>query len=143
MSIPLFFEAQRLEREVYVDGGLLWNLPIEVFDQDGDPSASTLGVIVREPKDVQPQKIRRFHDYAFAMLRTLIRAQERDLDSPARTAGRVVHVDDLGISPVNFNITDAQKWALVEAGRVATHGHLERCEEEARYRTSARKVVAA
>jgi hypothetical protein len=40
----------------------------------------------------------------------------------------VVQIEDLGISPVDFGISQAQKWALVDAGRVATHALLDRRE---------------
>jgi NTE family protein len=52
MSIPLFFEASRYDGELYVDGGLLWNVPVEMFDDEGEPFLSTLGVVVRNPLNV-------------------------------------------------------------------------------------------
>ncbi|HEX7480467.1 MAG TPA: patatin-like phospholipase family protein [Polyangiales bacterium] len=132
MSIPLFFQAVRLENELYVDGGVLWNLPLEVFDHDGEPDPGTLGVIVREPNESNPQSIRSVGEHAVAMFRTLIRSQEGSLDYRPAMAERVVQIDDLGISPVNFFLSAPQKWALVEAGRVATHALLEQREQEAR-----------
>jgi len=37
MSIPLFFKPVIFEKELYVDGGLLTNYPIQVFDYQIDP----------------------------------------------------------------------------------------------------------
>jgi NTE family protein len=42
MSIPLFFAAVMFNGEVHVDGGAVWNYPIEIFDGD-EPSPATLG----------------------------------------------------------------------------------------------------
>lgn len=125
MSIPWFFEAQRLERELYVDGGVLWNLPVELFDVMGEPNDGTLGFIVREPNQKKPTLIERPHQYMESLLRTLARSQEGSLDSHPSTRGRVVQIDDLDIAPTDFGISDPQKWALVEAGRVATHALFE------------------
>lgn len=127
MSIPLFFEARRYNGDLYVDGGLLWNVPVEIFDAPETPFLSTLGVVVRDPINVDAWKLRWPHDYAAALLRTLTRGQDGHVlqyDDQAR----VVQIDDLGISPVDFAITQAQKWALVDAGRVATHALLDRRE---------------
>jgi NTE family protein len=132
MSIPLFFQAVRLENELYVDGGVLWNLPLEVFDHEGEPDPGTLGIIVRESGEANPQPIRSVPEYAAALLRTLIRAQQGSLDYRPAIAERVVQIDDLGISPVDFFMSAPQKWALVEAGRVATHALLERREHDVR-----------
>ena len=32
MSIPLVFASRELDSETYVDGGVLWNYPITIFD---------------------------------------------------------------------------------------------------------------
>jgi len=43
MSIPYFFEPIKLKESYIVDGGLLSNFPIELFDSDGPPDWPTFG----------------------------------------------------------------------------------------------------
>ena len=35
MSIPLFFAAVKKNHSIYVDGGVTWNYPIDLFDEKG------------------------------------------------------------------------------------------------------------
>ncbi len=43
MSIPFFFEPVKLKNSYIVDGGLLSNFPVELFDSDGPPEWPTFG----------------------------------------------------------------------------------------------------
>lgn len=126
IAIPLFFEARRLEGDLYVDGGLLWNLPVEAFDPPGQVNPHTLGLLVQEEREQEAWPIRTPHDYVSALFGTLLQAQDADLrDSPADRT-RVVTINDLGISPVNFMITREQKAQLIAVGRETTERFLAR-----------------
>lgn len=43
MSIPFFFEPVKLKDSYIVDGGMLSNFPVELFDSDGVPEWPTFG----------------------------------------------------------------------------------------------------
>lgn len=123
MSVPLLFEAPRFEGELYADGAVLGDAPVEIWSDEGEPSDSSLGFTVREAPDAHPRRITRPGAYYAALLRTLAKSQQREF-----AGDRVVEIEDLGISPLQFKIGQAQKWALVDAGRVATHRFLDRTE---------------
>lgn len=42
MSIPLFFQAVHTNAQIYVDGGLLMNYPVKVFDRESYVEADTI-----------------------------------------------------------------------------------------------------
>lgn len=117
IAIPLFFEARALEGDLYVDGGVLWNLPVEVFDEPNQVNAATLGLLVQEEKEAEAWPIHNAHDYVSALFGSLLRAQDADLEDSPADRSRVVTIGDLGISAVNFEITQEQKAALVNTGR--------------------------
>lgn len=117
IAIPLFFEARSLEGDLYVDGGVLWNLPVEAFDAPGQVNAATLGLLVQEEKQAEAWPIHNAHDYVSALFGSLLRAQDADLEDSPADHSRVVTIGDLGISPVHFDITQEQKAALVNNGR--------------------------
>lgn len=56
MSIPVYFEPVRWENpetgkeHIIVDGGLLSNFPVWLFDADGEPDWPTFGLLLVEPE---------------------------------------------------------------------------------------------
>jgi NTE family protein len=125
IAIPLFFEAKQLDGDLYVDGGLLWNLPVEAFDPPDSVNPRTLGLLVQERAHPEPWPIDGARSYAMALFATLLRAQDSDLQLSPGDRSRVVTIDDLGISPVHFDITREQKTALIDSGHAATLRFLE------------------
>jgi NTE family protein len=124
MAIPLFFEARRVAGDVYVDGGVLWNVPVEAFDTPIAANPETLGLMIKE-RASEPAPVRSLHDFAEALFRTILRGQEADTEARPASQGRVVAIDDLGISATNFAVTREQKQALVDEGFRATNRFLD------------------
>ena len=168
MSIPLFFSAVRNMREdVYVDGGMLDNYPIKVFDREKYLQKSKLKKHTRIPKyyreenlklaAIQPksskfvynketlgfrldsgseiavfrdgaepphEKIDDFFDYAWALIKTILNAQNNKhlhSDDWHRTA----YINTLGVGTTDFDLTDETKKNLVESGVKGTTDYLE------------------
>lgn len=164
MSIPLFFAARRSARgDVYVDGGVLDNYPIKLFDRtkylstenftepeyykkinaqfnDADRPISsyvynkeTLGfrldtkeeiAVFRDHAEPPHTKIDNFFDYTWALIHTVIEAQQSSHlhgDDWART----VYIDTLGISTTDFDLTDSKKKELVNSGKEGTSKYFE------------------
>lgn len=164
MSIPLFFAAKRSPRgDVYVDGGMLDNYPIKLFDRskyanpanysipeyykqinDGlanqdRPVATyvynkeTLGFrldtqqeisIFRDHAEPPHYKVDNFFDYAWALISTLMDAQDSahlHSDDWART----VYIDTLGVGTTEFDLSGDKKKALEQSGRDGTAKYLQ------------------
>ncbi len=142
MSIPLFFEAVPFEQSLYVDGGVSWNYPIDLFDGVtrqpvlGRPEVSpevgaspeTLGFFLGTPQQIEaakqgwkplPVSITGFKSYAQALLNfmlhtsTLLHVDEAALE-------RTVFIDNAGIGSTEFTLTAAQQQRLMDNGVLAT-----------------------
>jgi NTE family protein len=130
-SIPFFFEPVTLRASVdgahrvstLVDGGVLSNFPIAVFDRtDGRPPRwPTFGVRLSMRSDgrVQTTEVRGTVSLALSLVETMLEACDaQHIDDPCVQA-RSVFVDTSGISPVDFGITDEQQEQLLLAGHEA------------------------
>lgn len=120
MSIPFFFYPVQQWGSYFVDGGLLSNYPLELFDSGGPPLYPTIGFLMYEPDTPRdalslPNKITGPFSAFEAMLKTAANARDTwymDQDKLART----VRMDSLGIQATDFQITRTQSEALFNAG---------------------------
>ena len=122
MSIPFFFAAKELQGDIFVDGGVLRNYPLDVFDEQV-PNPATLGFhLGAEPQRESIEDFLRFTEGVFL---TLLEVQvDRTCRTPADVK-RSVFIDTLGISTTDFGITREQKIALIEQGEKATRAYLQ------------------
>jgi NTE family protein len=119
MSIPFFFRPVRhnvpAETVTWVDGGLLSNFPVDVFDPpDGSPARwPTLGIKLSARQVVVPQ----CHEghgplaEAIACVRVAIDNADRNYLTPAAVA-RTIFVDTDHISATDFDLTAEQRQLL-------------------------------
>jgi NTE family protein len=137
MSIPFFFEPVRWpnprtrDREVIVDGGMLSNFPVWLFDSPGVPDWPTIGVkfVDADPRTDLGQGMARDPiggtvDYIKALIETMSKFYDRlylDTDTFART----ISVPTNGLSATNFDLRPQDKRALYAAGQEAAKDFLE------------------
>jgi NTE family protein len=133
MSIPFFFRPVTVHtptgKTTWVDGGMLSNFPITVFDRtDGKPSRwPTWGVkLSARPASAQvDQPAHNNFALAISCLRTLLSGWDRyHLDDEGVTA-RTMFVDTDKISSIDFDITRDQQQLLFGNGRKAAASFLE------------------
>ena len=174
MSIPLFFAAIKGidgDDHIYVDGGLLDNYAVKVFDRMNYVSdeanirrteyyqkineklraskaktrslnpvneyiynKETLGFrldaqeeidFYLDPNASAPTKeIKSFFTYTKALITTLIDFQN-NVHLHSDDWQRTVYIDTLGISSIDFGLSDAKKTKLVESGKDFTEAYLE------------------
>jgi NTE family protein len=141
MSIPFFFTPVHVDAPAHaddtnnyaagpvtwVDGGLLSNFPVEVFDRsDGQPSRwPTIGVKLSAPK-ATPVATHDVHTplrEAIACLRTALDNSERFYVPPGK-AKRTIFVDSFGIAATDFHLTDGDKTRLYDSGTKAAKKYL-------------------
>lgn len=128
MSIPFFFVPGTLDhptegRSTIVDGGILSNFPLWIFDEEtpGKPPAwPTFGFRLVDKVTERPAAIDGVTDLLAAMFRTMTLAPDRRHLSP-RHQGRAVDIDlnGLGISATQFNASNDQKDLLYARGYAA------------------------
>jgi NTE family protein len=150
MSIPIFFEPIELPVPInggqknclFVDGGVVWNYPIELFDQKQfipdfkpDPYANlnanpkTLGLKLDSEENIKilqnPQILK--HDgglpaptngmeYALYLLDDLMNSQNFSMLLFSRNENRTVNISGCGIQGTNFKLTPEQEQQLFNSG---------------------------
>lgn len=142
MSIPLFFEAFPFDGHLYVDGGVSWNYPIDLFDGlirhpiIGKPPVpaevgtctETLGFSLGTREQIQrlekdglplPISISDLKSYTKALFNFMLSASNQlhlDPDSIQRT----VFIDNANVATTDFTLSDELKRKLVDNGVLAT-----------------------
>lgn len=123
MSIPFFFEARSHEGDVYCDGGVLYNYPIDFFDPTSNgyrtPTRETLGFHFFNPGGTTPpiNDVRRFTG---GVMDAILDLQDIQLQANPGDESRTVFIDTLGVSFTDFHLSDETKLALIAQGRTAT-----------------------
>ena len=127
MSFPVFFEAVHMAlpggpEDVWVDGGVLRNYAITVFDSESGPNPDVLGLHLGGAP--AHQEIPDFDKYVKQLFDTLLSAQ---VDAFCRTPAdvqRSVFIDPLGISTLDFDLSTQQKCDLIASGAAAMTRYL-------------------
>lgn len=111
---------------VFVDGGAVWNYPIEIFD-DASPNPATLGLHLGllGKKPPPPRPIHELIEYVKRLYDAITRVQSDYFERSPADVARSVFIDDLGLSATDFAITEAQKDALIANGVAATTAYLD------------------
>jgi NTE family protein len=133
MSIPFFFDPVRFEapahndgtdsyaagKVTWVDGGLLSNFPVEVFDRsDGLPSRwPTIGIKLSaaSPTPITPHDPGNAFSEAIACVRTALDNDARYYVPPDK-AVRTIFVDSLGLAATDFHLSQDDQKALFANG---------------------------
>jgi NTE family protein len=141
MSIPFFFKPvvhknrKTRKEHVIVDGGLLSNFPVWLFDCEGrDPRWPTFGARLVEPEPSmaighrvsgQDGGLRRgsLADYIKSLALTMMEAHDR-LYIDRVTFARTISIKTLGVGTTEFDISEERMKALYESGRKAAKDFL-------------------
>lgn len=124
MSIPLFFKAWTFtnnnpDNHIYVDGGTVYNFPITIFDNNGNPNEQTLGLFLTNLGTPPPPSTLGY-DHLFQYVKdlfdTMLDAQSIDFLNNAEEKSHTIIIDNLGISGTNFGLTKDQQTALYNSG---------------------------
>jgi NTE family protein len=127
-SIPFFFRPKKLKRpggetSWLVDGGMLSNFPVDVFDRtDGQPSRwPTIGIKLSAEKSpgTGGRKVSGLISLAKALVGTLTGWYDRMHINDPDVIKRTIFVDTTGVRATDFGITKRQQDQLYENGRVA------------------------
>lgn len=124
MSIPFFFEPVvidyrgargKKQRSHIVDGGLLSNYPVHLFDDPGVPSWPTFGFDLRESARPKPATIRGPISLGLAVFNTMFSAMDRRYIEKENW-DRTIPIPTLGVGTTDFDLTARKKEALFKSG---------------------------
>lgn len=135
MSIPLFFRAWQFpdsqpNSHIYVDGGVMYNYPIDAFDSDETAANETLGFYLTDltgnptPPNDLTFGVSHLETYIKSLFESLMDSQNVMVQENGFEEERTVQVNDLGISAIDFGITPAQALQLYNSGLNATQTFL-------------------
>lgn len=137
MSIPVFFEPFQLldftseeanlnvpGHVTFVDGGLVSNFPLSLFDVKGKPRCPTFGLLIDEMKGKQPEpnKVDNLFELGMAMFETTREYGDKAYvaENPS-AAARIIRMSNVGvqgkkIGTTDFDIADEDKIQLFKNG---------------------------
>jgi len=126
MSIPFVFQPLIWNNNTYVDGGTMYNYPIEVFDEELPPE-KTLGFILSTQSSVlTPQ--RRDDNGILSHLACIYDALMNvsyEYCFRMENHHRTVFIDSAGIGVLDFKLNEDQKKSLKDNGYKATMDYFE------------------
>lgn len=136
MSIPFFFTPGMLAGSTIVDGGILSNFPLWIYDVTTPhrrPQWPTFGFRISEEMERQP--VKNALDIFTGMLQTMMVASDRyHIQQYAQE--RVINIDTSIVTATEFNLTAEAKDELYKNGYLATKEFLlETWDWEAHLRT--------
>lgn len=143
MAIPFFFEPYRCDvtvthpdgsrhrvRHTFVDGGMLSNFPVEVFDRPSGeaPRWPTFGIKLSakiEDKDKSlPKRVHGPIDQFMAMIGTLTSFHDALYVNRADVQARTIFVDTFGVRATDFDLDRDTQQRLYDSGRRAAETFL-------------------
>jgi len=142
MSIPFVFTPVEHRGHLYVDGGVLDNYPIHVFDGlfPGDsknmsckPNDRVLGLqllTIEDDKDIfnpdlSPEKIDSLFEYGISFIHTFMMENDRRF-ATAQNIQRTIHIITPQFSLSKFDISPTEKMDLIDRGRLACKSFFEK-----------------
>lgn len=122
MSIPLYFKPVKFfyynNCSYVVDGGILSNFPIWIFDTEGTPKRPTIGFkLVDNSKKYNDSTNKKmdFVSYLFDIIGTMIDKNE-EIYVKDKDAVRTVFIPTLGVRTTDFTINHDMKTKLFNSG---------------------------
>jgi NTE family protein len=124
MSLPFFFEPVvlrdvRQQAHYIVDGGLLSNYPVWLFDDTADsPTMPTVGFKLIDPQEGKPRAIHGPISLFSALFATMMEAHDARYIATSNFR-RTIPIPTVGVQTTQFDITPEQQEALYESGVAA------------------------
>ena len=125
MSIPFFYEPVVIkdlktnQSHFIVDGGLLSNFPVWLFDSEGEvPEWPTIGFKLVEPEEGTPNNIRGPISLLGALFSTMMEAHDARYIKDENFI-RTIPIPTLGVKTTEFDLSRERSEALYQSGREA------------------------
>ena len=128
-SIPFFFQPALLKKpgqaHYIVDGAVLSNYPVWLFDVEGTPRWPTIGFRLQDDQGKRKEdRIKGLFSFASSLLSTMLDAHDRLYVEKAK-AVRTVFINTLGVRTTQFQLPPEMKQQLFSSGESAARVFLE------------------
>lgn len=120
MSIPLFFEPGKLGESAIIDGGILSNFPLWLYDTPSSkvPLCPTFGLQLTGQAGAT-QKVDSALDVVQNMMTTMMVARDRHY-TRSNDQHRIIQIDTSDVTTTQFNLGNPEKDYLYAQGYAAT-----------------------
>ncbi|KPU46029.1 patatin-like phospholipase [Oxobacter pfennigii] len=129
MGIPLYYKpvvvrykkGNRNRKSFIVDGGLLSNFPVWLFDEEGIPSWPTFGFKLVDPELQENKEGKSTINYILSILSTMMEAfDQRYIE--ISNFNRTIAIPTLGVKTTDFNLSKEKESELYNSGyKAAKH----------------------
>ena len=128
-SIPFFFQPALLKKpgqaHYIVDGAVLSNYPVWLFDVEGTPRWPTIGFRLQDDQGKRKEdRIKGLFSFTRSLLSTMLDAHDRLYVEKAK-AVRTVFINTLGVRTTQFQLPPEMKQQLFTSGESAARVFLE------------------
>lgn len=154
MSIPVVFKPGKIckkingqlveQAEAYMDGGVLYNYPLEVFDKkkykhkrvseeqenDAWTNPYTWGLSLHSRKNDGDEDGEEGHFTMFKILKqiySMYSHAETNLRNKERSTPRTISIDNRGVKLLDFNLSPERRDDLLQSGKISVRGFLAEC----------------
>jgi len=127
MSIPFFYVPVLYDGDLYVDGGVYQNYPINVFNVNGKSNPKAIGVLLVSDQEIKQEELDTGNIAKFGM--AIVNGMLNQLSMKHISSqywNQTIRVNTFDISATNFSITDEQKDLLVKSGYDSVNDWLKR-----------------
>ncbi|MDQ0254814.1 NTE family protein [Evansella vedderi] len=134
-SIPYYFVPGHIKNHIIIDGAILSNYPIWIFDTKGVPRWPTIGFRL-SGQNIDPEafKIKGPVSKTISIIRTMLEAHDKKYVNK-EAAARTVFIEGIAVGTIDFNIQLKGKLHLIELGKIATELFLQEWSFEEYIRT--------
>ena len=122
-SIPFFYKPVKFNDYTYVDGGLIKNFPINIFDDiNSDTYINTLALELISDDDINDSDINSFSNFSKAIISTMHTAANKNITNKNI---KIVGINTGYIKATDFDISLEEKEYLIKMGYKFTKEILE------------------
>jgi NTE family protein len=121
MSIPYFFQPVTLnnvinnKKSLIVDGGILSNYPVWIFDVNSSPRWPTIGFKLAGNNELREHKITNILNFTRSIIETMLEAQD-DIHIKDMDYLRTVKINTLDVKTTDFSISKVKIMDLYNSG---------------------------
>lgn len=118
VSIPFFYKPVKLRKHLFVDGAILSNFPIDLFDNTAQ--WPTIGIKLWETPEQSMMPAHNTLEFGQAILATMLSAQDQQFIEDPAVLKRTIFVNTDGVKPTNFDIKmDQLEWLYLNGRHAA------------------------
>ncbi|MDD4169592.1 MAG: patatin-like phospholipase family protein [Desulfotomaculaceae bacterium] len=123
--LPFFYQPCKLsytdsnhrkQTSYIIDGGVLSNFPVWIFDSETVPPWPTLGFRITEPEETAPLQVKNPFTLFKAIVSTMLEAHDKLHELDMKSNIRAISIPSVGVKTIDFDISERQKDKLYQSG---------------------------